>query len=153
MSGCIVNLHYIPHTIFASTESIFFWMQIFYLKGALYFYLFLLFTLLGQKRVCDTRDEDFMKIHKKIKIGIPEIDTFCYAITSKVYWIWSLNFRVIMEKIKAFSWYDTKWSTTYGWSLGYENFIGIRGFNDWFLKKRIFKEHKPVVFLINICLK
>ena len=37
----------------------------------------------GQKQVCDTGDEAVMKIHKKMKIGIPEIGTFS-AITSKV---------------------------------------------------------------------
>ena len=42
-----------------------------------------LFSLLGQKQVCDTGDEAVMKIHKKINIGIPEKGTFS-AITSKV---------------------------------------------------------------------
>ena len=40
-------------------------------------------SLLGQKQVCDPEDEAAMKIHKKIKIGIPEKGTFS-AITSKV---------------------------------------------------------------------
>ena len=42
-----------------------------------------LFSLLGQKQVCDIEDEAVIKIHKKINIGIPEIGTFS-AITSKV---------------------------------------------------------------------
>ena len=42
-----------------------------------------LFSLLVQKQICDTGDEAVMKIHKKVKIGIPEIGTFS-AITSKV---------------------------------------------------------------------
>ena len=42
-----------------------------------------LFSLLGQKHLCDTGDEAALIIHKKIKIGIPEICTFS-AITSKV---------------------------------------------------------------------
>ena len=41
------------------------------------------FSLLGQKQVCDTGNEAVMKIHKKIKIGIPEIGTFSAA-TSRV---------------------------------------------------------------------
>ena len=41
------------------------------------------FSLLGQKQVCDTRDETVRKIHTKIKMGIPEIGSFS-AITSKV---------------------------------------------------------------------
>ena len=42
-----------------------------------------LFSLLGQKQVCDTGDEAVMEIHKKIKIGIQEIGSFT-AVTSKV---------------------------------------------------------------------
>ena len=45
--------------------------------------VYFLFSLLGQKQVCDTGDEAVMKIHKKIEIGIPEKGTFS-AITSKV---------------------------------------------------------------------
>ena len=37
----------------------------------------------GAKQVCNTGDEAVMKIHKKMKIGVPEISTFS-AITSKV---------------------------------------------------------------------
>ena len=44
---------------------------------------YFLFSFLGQKQVCDTGDEAVMKIHKKIKIGIPIICTFS-AITSEV---------------------------------------------------------------------
>ena len=43
---------------------------------------YFLFSLLGQKQVCDTGDEAIMKIHK-FKIGIPVKGTFS-AITSKV---------------------------------------------------------------------
>ena len=35
-----------------------------------------LFSLMGQKQVCYTGDETVMKIHKKIKIGLPEMGTF-----------------------------------------------------------------------------
>ena len=46
---------------------------------------FFLFSLLGQKQVCDTGDEAVMKIHKKIKIGIPiNMYIFCYNFQSKV---------------------------------------------------------------------
>ena len=45
--------------------------------------VYFLFSLLVQKQVCNTGDEAVMKIHKRMKIGIPEICTFS-ALTSKV---------------------------------------------------------------------
>ena len=41
--------------------------------------------------------EAVMKIHKKIKIGVPEISTFS-VITSKEYWFRSWNLRNVWEK-------------------------------------------------------
>ena len=62
----------------------------------------------GAKKEHDTGNEAAMKIHKKIKIGIPEIGTFS-AITAKVYLIWSWNFGVIMRKIWVFIWHQIKY--------------------------------------------
>ena len=73
------------------------------------FYLgYFSFSLLGQKHEYDTGDEAVMKIHKKIKIGIPVIGTFC-AIISKVWWIWSWNFGIMMRKIWAFIGHQKKY--------------------------------------------
>ena len=55
-----------------------------------------LFSLLGQKQVCDTGDEAVMKIHK-INIGIPEMGTFC-AITS--------NQSIVNLSLKFWGYYE-----------------------------------------------
>ena len=56
-----------------------------------------------------------------------KIGTFS-AITSKVKWIWSWNFGVIMRKLWSFIWHQK--STASSWALGDENVIGVRTF-DW----------------------
>ena len=87
---------------------------------------FFLFSLLGQKQVCDTGDEAVMKIYKKIKIGIPiNMYIFCYNFQSKVNL--KLKFWGYNEKNMAFH-LTPKKSTTSGWALGDENVIGIRAF-------------------------
>ena len=85
-----------------------------------------LFSLLGQKHVCDTGDEAGIKIHKKIKIGIPEIGTF-FTKTFKYSGFEAGILGLLWEKYGLSS--EIKNSTTSGCTLGDENVIGIRALN------------------------
>ena len=56
---------------------------------------------MGQIQICDTGDEAVVKIHKNIKIGIPEIGTFfCYNLQSIV--DLKLKFKGYNEKNMGF---------------------------------------------------
>ena len=101
----------------------------FYLKVASYFLSW------GKNKYVTLVMRLLWKIHKKVKIGIPEIRTFS-TINSKVYWFWSWNFVFVLKRIWVFIRLEK--STTSVWALGNENAIGISYFK---LNENFWKWH------------